>query len=102
MEVDHSSAQTARIRYRADEHREVGPAVARRLGQRTADQRFWLCVGDQRSASLLLVALTVNVFLLEIASLELQHRIADDLVKDRPYRWVIVFCASPTAEAIFN
>ena len=42
---------------------------------------------------LLLVALTVGVFLLEIVPLELQRRIVNDLVKDRPYRWVIILCA---------
>jgi ABC-type multidrug transport system fused ATPase/permease subunit len=42
---------------------------------------------------LLLVAMTVSVSLLEIAPLELQRRIVNDLVKDRPYRWVIILCA---------
>jgi ABC-type multidrug transport system fused ATPase/permease subunit len=40
-----------------------------------------------------LLALTVGVFLLEIVPLELQRRIADDLVKNRPYRWVVALCA---------
>jgi ABC-type multidrug transport system fused ATPase/permease subunit len=42
---------------------------------------------------LLLLALTVSVFLLEIVPLELQRRIVNDLVKDRPYRSVITLCA---------
>ena len=42
---------------------------------------------------LLLLALTVSVFLLEVVPLELQRRIVNDLVKDRPYRWVIILCA---------
>src|SRR5271167_1082338 len=42
---------------------------------------------------LLLLALTVSVFLLEVVPLELQRRIVNDLVKDRPYRWVITLCA---------
>ena len=42
---------------------------------------------------LLLLALTVSVFLIEIAPLELQRRIINDLVKNRPYRWVIILCA---------
>jgi ABC-type multidrug transport system fused ATPase/permease subunit len=42
---------------------------------------------------LLLLVLTVSVFLLEIVPLELQRRIADDLVKNRPYRWVVALCA---------
>jgi ABC-type multidrug transport system fused ATPase/permease subunit len=41
----------------------------------------------------LLLALTVSVFLLEIVPLELQRRIVNDLVKDRPYSWVITLCA---------
>jgi ABC-type multidrug transport system fused ATPase/permease subunit len=39
-----------------------------------------------------LLVLTVCVFLLEVVPLELQRRIADDLVKDRPYSWVIGLC----------
>jgi ABC-type multidrug transport system fused ATPase/permease subunit len=42
---------------------------------------------------LLLLALTVSVFLIEVAPLELQRRIVNDLVKNRPYRWVIILCA---------
>jgi ABC-type multidrug transport system fused ATPase/permease subunit len=42
---------------------------------------------------LLLLALTVSVFLLEVVPLELQRRIVNDLVKDRPYRRVITLCA---------
>jgi ABC-type multidrug transport system fused ATPase/permease subunit len=39
------------------------------------------------------LALTASVFLLEVVPLELQRRIVNDLVKDRPYRWVIILCA---------
>jgi ABC-type multidrug transport system fused ATPase/permease subunit len=42
---------------------------------------------------LLLLALTVSVFLLEIVPLELQRRVVNDLVKNRPYSWVIILCA---------
>jgi ABC-type multidrug transport system fused ATPase/permease subunit len=42
---------------------------------------------------LVLLALTVSVFLIEIAPLELQRRIVNDLVKGRAYRWVIILCA---------
>jgi ABC-type multidrug transport system fused ATPase/permease subunit len=42
----------------------------------------------------LLLALTVTVFLLEIVPLELQRRVVNDLVKNRPYRWVIMLCAA--------
>jgi hypothetical protein len=46
---------------------------------------------------LLLLALTVSVFLLEIVPLELQRRIINDLVKSRPCRWVI--CCAPSMPA---
>jgi ABC-type multidrug transport system fused ATPase/permease subunit len=42
---------------------------------------------------LLLVTLSVAVFLLEVAPLELQRRIVNDLVKHRNYRLVILLCA---------
>ncbi len=42
---------------------------------------------------LLLLALTVTVFLLEIVPLELQRRVVNDLVKNRPYSWVVMLCA---------
>jgi ABC-type multidrug transport system fused ATPase/permease subunit len=42
---------------------------------------------------LLLLALTVAVFLLEVVPLELQRRIVNDLVKHRPYAWVVGLCA---------
>jgi ABC-type multidrug transport system fused ATPase/permease subunit len=40
----------------------------------------------------LLLALTVSVFLLEVVPLELQRRIVNDLVKHRPYSWVVGLC----------
>jgi ABC-type multidrug transport system fused ATPase/permease subunit len=43
---------------------------------------------------LVLVALTGVVALLEVAPLELQRRIVNDLVKHRPYSWVIWLCAA--------
>jgi ABC-type bacteriocin/lantibiotic exporter with double-glycine peptidase domain len=42
---------------------------------------------------LLLLALTVTVSLLEVVPLELQRRIVNDLVKHRPYSWVVGLCA---------
>jgi ABC-type multidrug transport system fused ATPase/permease subunit len=41
---------------------------------------------------LVILALSVSASLLEVAPLELQRRIVNDIVKDRPYRWVIVLC----------
>jgi ABC-type multidrug transport system fused ATPase/permease subunit len=43
---------------------------------------------------LVLVALTGVVALLEVAPLELQRRIVNDLVKHRPYSWVIWLCVA--------
>src|SRR5216683_7935617 len=40
-----------------------------------------------------LVVLTVAVFLLEIAPLELQRRIVNDLVKHRDFSFIVVLCA---------
>ena len=42
---------------------------------------------------LVLLALTVSVFLLEVVPLELQRRIVNDLVKHRPFAWVVGLCA---------
>ena len=41
-----------------------------------------------------LLVLTGGVALLEVVPLELQRRIVDDLVKHRPYSWVIWLCAA--------
>lgn len=43
---------------------------------------------------LALVALTAVVALLEVGPLEMQRRIVDDLVKHRPFGWVIWLCAA--------
>jgi ABC-type multidrug transport system fused ATPase/permease subunit len=68
-------------------------------------RRFWTTEADELPGSvfryvlatsgvhqLSLLALTVGVFLMEIVPLELQRRIVNDLVKDRPYRWVVILC----------
>jgi ABC-type multidrug transport system fused ATPase/permease subunit len=54
---------------------------------------FRYVLGTSAAHQLLLVALSVSVFLLEVVPLELQRRIADDLVKHRPYAAVIALCA---------
>jgi ABC-type multidrug transport system fused ATPase/permease subunit len=41
-----------------------------------------------------LVILTVITFLLEIVPLEIQRRVVNDLVKERPFRLVITLCAA--------
>jgi ABC-type multidrug transport system fused ATPase/permease subunit len=43
---------------------------------------------------LALLGLTAVVALLEVAPLELQRRIVDDLVKHRPFSWVVWLCAT--------
>jgi ABC-type multidrug transport system fused ATPase/permease subunit len=43
---------------------------------------------------LALVLLTAFLALLEVAPLELQRRIVNDLVKHRPYSWVVWLCAA--------
>src|SRR5271169_480936 len=70
---------------------------ARQFGNAAADQLpgsvFRYVLATSGVHQLLLLVLTVCVFLIEIAPLELQRRIVNDLVKDRPYRWVIILCA---------
>jgi ABC-type multidrug transport system fused ATPase/permease subunit len=54
---------------------------------------FRYVLGTSGPHQLLLLALTVGVFLLEVLPLELQRRIVNDLVKHRPFSWVIGLCA---------
>lgn len=68
---------------------QLGAAPARELPRNV----FRYVLATSGVHQLLLLALTVSVFLLEIVPLELQRRIVNDLVKNRPYRWVIVLCA---------
>ena len=49
-----------------------------------------------------LVALTVCVSLLEVVPLELQRRIVDDVVKNRNYWFVLVFCAIYVGVVLFQ
>jgi ABC-type multidrug transport system fused ATPase/permease subunit len=53
---------------------------------------FRYVLGTSGLHQLLLLALTVSVFLLEVVPLELQRRIVNDLVKHRPYSWVVGLC----------
>jgi len=70
---------------------------ARQLGTVAADElpgsTFRYVLATSGLHQLLLLALTVSVFLLEVVPLELQRRIVDNLVKDRPYSGVIILCA---------
>lgn len=54
---------------------------------------FRYVLQTSRYHQLLLLLLTVAVFLIELAPLELQRRIINDLVKDRTYSYVIMLCA---------
>jgi len=54
---------------------------------------FRYVVGTSALHQLFVLALTIAVFLLEIVPLELQRRIVNDLVKHRPYSWVVTLCA---------
>jgi len=57
------------------------------------DSVFRYVLATSGAHQLMLVALTISIFLIEIVPLELQRRIVNDLVKNRPYRWVIILCA---------
>jgi ABC-type multidrug transport system fused ATPase/permease subunit len=54
---------------------------------------FRYVLGTSGLHQLFLLALTVSVFLLEVVPLELQRRIVNDLVKHRPFSWVVALCA---------
>jgi ABC-type multidrug transport system fused ATPase/permease subunit len=51
-------------------------------------------LGTSAVHQLVLMALTAVVALLEVGPLEMQRRIVDDLVKHRPFGWVIWLCAA--------
>ena len=54
---------------------------------------FRYVAGTSALHQLLILALTVSASLLEIVPLELQRRIVNDLVKHRPFSWVVGLCA---------
>src|ERR1700731_67769 len=54
---------------------------------------FRYVLGTSGLHQLFLLALTISVFLLEVVPLELQRRIVNDLVKHRPFSWVVSLCA---------
>jgi len=51
---------------------------------------------------LVLVVLTVVTFLLEIAPLEIQRRVVNNLVKERPFQWVVLLCAAYAGAVLFQ
>jgi ABC-type multidrug transport system fused ATPase/permease subunit len=54
---------------------------------------FRYVLGTSGVHQLFLLALTASVALIEVVPLELQRRIVNDLVKHRPYSWVVGLCA---------
>jgi hypothetical protein len=54
---------------------------------------FRYVLGTSGLHQLFLLTLTVSVFLLEVVPLELQRRIVNNLVKHRPFSWVVSLCA---------
>jgi ABC-type multidrug transport system fused ATPase/permease subunit len=72
--------------------RETGGAERREAGRELPRSIFRYVLGTSGFHQLLLLALTVSVFLLEVVPLELQRRIVNDLVKHRPYSWVVGLC----------
>jgi ABC-type multidrug transport system fused ATPase/permease subunit len=62
-------------------------------GSRLPRNVFRYVLGTSALHQLALMALTAGVAMIEVVPLELQRRIVDDLVKHRPYSWVIALCA---------
>lgn len=68
------------------------PWAARKTGELPANV-FRYVLDESWLHQLMLLLLTVTVFMLEVAPLELQRRAVNDLVKHRDYRLVISLCA---------
>src|SRR5215471_4579412 len=49
-----------------------------------------------------LIGLTVAAFLLEIVPLEIQRRVVNNLVKERPFQLVIVLCAAYSSAVLIQ
>jgi ABC-type multidrug transport system fused ATPase/permease subunit len=64
------------------------------FSDRLPDNVYRYVLGTSAVHQLALVALTAVVALLEIAPLELQRRIINDLVKHRPFSWVVWLAAA--------
>lgn len=78
-----------------DVRRDKGAATASRLPGAAAmpGHVYRYVLATSGLHQLALVALTVAVFLLEVVPLELQRRIVNDLVKERPYRAIVLLAA---------
>src|SRR5215470_6194554 len=49
-----------------------------------------------------LVLLTVVTFLLEIVPLAIQRRVINNLVKERPFQWVVILCTAYAGAVLFQ
>ena len=74
------------------------PAVPSDAGLPSNIYRFVLRTSGRHQV--LLLALSVAVFLIEVAPLELQRRIVNDLVKDRAYQAIVVLCLAYAGVAL--
>jgi ABC-type multidrug transport system fused ATPase/permease subunit len=67
--------------------------LARGLGGGLPRNVYRYVLATSALHQLILLTLTAGVALLEVVPLDLQRRIVNDLVKHRPYSWVISLCA---------
>src|SRR5215471_1306601 len=74
------------------------PVLPRRLPNHIF--RYVLAVSWQHQ--LVLIGLTTITFLLEIVPLEIQRRVVNNLVKERPFQLVIVLCAAYAAAVLIQ
>ncbi|MBV9375073.1 MAG: ABC transporter ATP-binding protein [Alphaproteobacteria bacterium] len=68
--------------------------MMRALPDRLPTNLFRYVFGVSWRHQIALVALTIITFLLEIVPLEIQRRVVNNLVKERPFELVIVLCAA--------
>ena len=74
--------------------RDQARARLRLAGFEIPNSLFRYVLAESGWHQLVLVALTVSAFLLEVVPLELQRRIIDDLTKHRQYRLILWLCAA--------
>lgn len=63
---------------------------------------FGYVLGTSAVHQLLLILLSAIAALIEVVPLELQRRIVDDLVKHRPYSWVVGLCGVYAGTVLFQ
>src|ERR1700756_5963462 len=64
------------------------------LADRLPTNLFRYVFAVRRRHQIALVGLTVIAFLLEVAPLEIQRRVVNNLVKERPFQLVVTLCAA--------